>query len=435
MSKKYKFYEYLTENTDSRICKSIPDSDCTHVPKNFTLNVANGSLTKLAEKIISPNLTLAWILSFLSAPVFLIGMLVPIKDVGSLLPQLIVSGKIRSFSIRKNFWTISALVQSFCMLLSGLLVYLYPNQNFTAYLIVFLLLIFSIASGIGSVSFKDVTGKTIPKGQRGQMLSYRSTFGGILALIAGLILVFFIQGKNSSLTYSLLFVLAGILWFFAAILFYKIQEEPGSTKGGRSPINEIKEGFSIIKKDTNFRNFLITRALLMAIPLLQPFYVVLANKYSEDNWKNLGFLIIISSVAQIISSPIWGRLSDKSSLLVLRLASAIALFGIAYAIYILLSDQEFSFYWILPLFFINALAYAGARLSRKTYLVDYSPEDDRPTYVAMASTVIGLFTLITASFGLITEQFGLLYQFLFFAALLLLCILISLKLKTIHHEN
>ncbi|MGO2101463.1 MAG: MFS transporter [Psychroflexus halocasei] len=435
MSKKYKFYEYLTENTDSRICKSIPDSDCTHVPKNFTLNVANGSLTKLAEKIISPNLTLAWILSFLSAPVFLIGMLVPIKDVGSLLPQLIVSGKIRSFSIRKNFWTISALVQSFCMLLSGLLVYLYPNQNFTAYLIVFLLLIFSIASGVGSVSFKDVTGKTIPKGQRGQMLSYRSTFGGNLALIAGLILVFFIEGENSSLTYSLLFVLAGILWFFAAILFHNIQEKPGSTKGGRSPIDEVKEGVSIIRKDTNFRNFLITRALLMAIPLLQPFYVVLANKYSEDNWKNLGFLIIISSVAQIISSPIWGRLSDKSSLLVLRLASAIALFGIAYAIYILLSDHVFNFYWILPLFFINALAYAGARLSRKTYLVDYSPEDDRPTYVAMASTVIGLFTLITASFGLITEQFGLLYQFLFFAALLLLCILISLKLKTIHYEN
>lgn len=435
MSKKYKFYEYLTENTDSRICKSIPDSDCTHVPKNFTLNVANGSLTKLAEKIISPNLTLAWILSFLSAPVFLIGMLVPIKDVGSLLPQLIVSGKIRSFSIRKNFWTISAFVQSFCMFLSGLLVYLYPNQSFTAYLIVFLVLIFSIASGVGSVSFKDVTGKTIPKGQRGQMLSYRSTFGGILALVAGLILVFFIEGENSSLTYSLLFVIAGILWFFAAILFHNIQEEPGSTKGGRSPIDEVKEGVSIIRKDTNFRNFLFTRALLMTIPLLQPFYVILANKYSGDNWKNLGFLIIISSIAQIISSPIWGRLSDKSSLLVLRLASGFALFGIAYAIFILLSDLEFSFYWMLPLFFINAIAYAGARLSRKTYLVDYSPEDERPTYVAMASTIIGIFTIITASFGLIADQFGLLYQFIFFATLLILCVIISYQLKNIHHEN
>lgn len=435
MNQTNKFYEYLTENSDSRICKSIPDSDCTHVPKNFSLNVANGSLTKLAEKIISPNLTLAWILNFLSAPAFLIGMLVPVKDVGSLLPQLIVSGKIRSYAIRKNFWTIAALVQSFCMFLSGLLIYIYPEQNFTAYLIVLLVLIFSIASGIGSVSFKDVTGKTIPKGQRGQMLSYRSTFGGILALVAGLVLVFFIKGENSSLTYSLLFAIAGILWFLAAILFYNIQEEPGSTQGGRSPIDEIKEGVSIIKKDTNFRNFLITRALLMAIPLLQPFYVILANRYSDDNWRNLGFLIIISSIAQITSSPVWGRLSDKSSLLVLRLASGIALVGIVYAIFIIISDREFSFYWILPLFFVNALAYAGARLSRKTYLVDYSPEEERPTYVAMASTVIGIFTLITASFGLITEQFGLLYQFIFFAALLLLCILISLNLKNIHHEN
>lgn len=399
------------------------------------LNIANGSLTKLAEKIISPNLTLAWILSFLSAPVFLIGMLVPLKDIGSLLPQLIVSGKIRSFSIRKNFWTVAALVQSVCMFLSGLLIYLFSDQNFTAYLIILLTFIFSIASGVASVSFKDVTGKTIPKGQRGQMLSYRSTFGGLLALIAGLILIFFIKGDNSSLTYSLLFATAGLLWFFAALLFHAIQEEPGATKGGRTPFYEIKEGVSIIKKDGNFKNFLITRALLMAIPLLQPFYVILANQYSTDNWKNLGYLIIVSSLAQILSSPIWGRLADRSSLLVLRISAGIALLGIGYAIYVLAQGENFSFYLTLPLFFINAIAYAGARLSRKTYLIDYSPDDNRPTYVAMASTVIGIFTIITASFGLIAEQFGLLYQFIFFAALLLLCIAISLKLKIIHHEN
>ncbi|SHE78198.1 MFS-type transporter involved in bile tolerance, Atg22 family [Psychroflexus salarius] len=436
MKVSHRFYEFLTEDSDSRICKSIPDSDCTNVPRNFSLNVLNGSLTKLAEAIISPNLTLAWILTFLNAPVFLIGSLVPAKDIGSLLPQLIVSGKIRQFKVRKYFWTTAAIIQSICMFLGGIVVFYYHDSTLASYSILALIFLFSIASGVGSVSFKDVVGKTIPKGERGQMLSYRSTFGGILALIAGLFISFFVKENASAEIYATLFISAGILWFLAAIVFYGISEEKGATKGGRSPINEIKEGLKFIKSDDNYRNFLFTRALLMAIPLLQPFYVVLANQLTGNSFASLGYLIVVTSIAQIISSPLWGKIADKSSLKLLQIASGIALIGIAYAIIIYLQNpSQISISFILPLFFVNAIAYAGARLSRKTYLVDYAPDKDRPTYVAMASTFIGLFTIITASFGLITDYFGLLYQFIFFAILLIVCIAFSLKLKDIQNEN
>ncbi len=432
----HQFYEFLTEDTDARICKSIPDSKCTNVPRNFNLNVINGTLTKLAEAIISPSLTLAWILSFLNAPVFLIGSLVPAKDVGSLLPQLIVSGKIRRFAIRKYFWSIAALIQSLCMFAGALLMYFFDQKEFTAYLIILLIFIFSLASGIGSVSFKDVVGKTIPKGERGQMLSYRSSFGAALALMAGLYLSFFVKNQGSASLYTLLFASAGILWFLASVCFYLIIEEKGATDGGRSPINELKEGFKLIKTDTNYRNFLITRALLMGIPLLQPFYVVLANQVTNQSFKSLGYLIVVSSLAQVISSPLWGKIADKSSLKLLRLASGIAVGGIIYACIItLITEANITIYYILPLFFINAVAYAGARLSRKTYLVDYAPEDNRPTYVAMASTFIGVFTIITASFGLITDYFGLIYQFIFFGLLLTISFMMSYKLKEIKHEN
>ena len=184
MSKSEKFYEFLTEDTDARICKSIPDDQCTHLPNNFTLNVFNGSLTKLAEKLISPGLTLPWILSYLGAPLYLIGMLVPVKDVGSLLPQLLISGQIRKNEKRKPYWVGAGLIQGLCLLITAILLAFIENQTFISYAIVIILLIFSIASGVGSISFKDVTGKTVPKGERGQMLSYRSTFGGALALVA-----------------------------------------------------------------------------------------------------------------------------------------------------------------------------------------------------------------------------------------------------------
>lgn len=84
-------YDFLTEVNEPQACKTLPAGYGHHVAKNFFPNVSNGSVSKLAEKIIRPGHTLPRILNFLEAPAALIGALVFIKDAGSLLPQLISS--------------------------------------------------------------------------------------------------------------------------------------------------------------------------------------------------------------------------------------------------------------------------------------------------------------------------------------------------------
>lgn len=428
---KERFYDYLTEEDEPRACKAIPEEACTNVPKNFTLNIANGTLTKLAEKIISPNLTLAWIMDFFGASSAMIGALVPIKDAGSLLPQLAVSGKIRSFAVRKYFWAVSALVQGLCWLAAAGHIF-YGDEKTIPIVLLILLAVFSVASGVASVAYKDVIAKTIPKNTRGQMLSYRSTFGGILSLIAGVVLVFFIQEEADKSIYGFLFLFASLLWFVAAILFFMIIEEKGATDGGRNPLQEVKAGVKLIKEETNFRNFLFTRALLMAVPLLQPFYVLVAKDIDDTSWSLLGYLIIVNGLANIISSPFWGKIADQSATRLMRISSFIAIGGGVFALlFYFASDWNLGFYAFLPVFFINGIAYSGARLSRKTYLVDYAPDDDRPTYVSVANTFIGLFTIVAAGFGVIAEIFGLPAQIIFFMSLLVLAIVLSFRLKRV----
>ena len=163
MSKPFseQFYDFLTEDDEPKACSAIPEEACESSPKNFTLNVFNGTLTKLAEKIISPDLTLSWIMQSLGASSALIGMLVPVKDAGSLLPQLIVSGSIRKYSIRKYFWVTAAVVQALCWAIAAYLVY--SEAAHLPLFLVVLLGVFSMASGVGSISFKDVLAKTIDK--------------------------------------------------------------------------------------------------------------------------------------------------------------------------------------------------------------------------------------------------------------------------------
>jgi len=426
-----KLYDLLISKNSSKNSEDITVNAQEEVAKNFSLNVSNGALTKLAEKIISPNLTLPWILSSLGATAGIIGALIPIKNVGSLLPQLFVSGKIRSYAIHKNFWVFSALVQALCWLSAGLLILLY-SSSYLIIVMLILLAIFSIASGVASVAFKDVTAKTIPKNIRGQMLSYRATFGGVLGLIAGVILVFQISVEDNLDIYGYMFLLASLLWFLASFIFYMIAEESGVKENARNIFEESKAGMKLIKTDSNFRKFLFTRALLMAIPLLQPFYVLVAKSLSNPKWNMLGYLIIINGLAVVLSSPFWGKIADQSSTRLMRIASFIAIGGGIYALlFSFTSDLNLGFYAFLPVFFINGIAYNGARLSRKTYLIDYAPEHNRATYVSVANTFIGLFTLVAASFGLIAEIFGLPIQILFFLSLLVLSILISFKLKTV----
>jgi len=424
------FYEFLTEDGEPRACASIPDRDCSNVPSNFTLNVLNGTFSKLAEKIINPGLTLPWIFNFLGAPSALVGALVPIKDAGSLLPQLFVSGKIRSKPKRKQYWVMAAIVQAIAMFLSGLAVFTLDGK-IVPYLLAAALLIFSMASGVGSVAFKDVVAKTIPKGERGQMLSYRSTFGGILGLVAGGILVFVIKGNADKNVYAGMFVAASVLWFLAALLFHFIKEEKGATEGGRTPFNEFKRGADLLKSDLDFRNFIIVRALLMAIPLSQPFYILMSRNLSDGSWEQIGYIIIVGGIAQVVSSPFWGRLSDKSPTFLMRLVAFISIVASGFASYLYASDINPGFYWFLPVFFVHGIAYAGARLSRKTYLVDFAPDEERPTYVSVANTAIGLFTVVAAGFGFVAQFFGLIAQLGFFVLMLLAAALLSTKLKAV----
>jgi hypothetical protein len=50
---------------------------------------------------------------------------------------------------------------------------------------------------------------------------------------------------------------------------------------------------------------------------------------------------------------------------------------------------------------------AGFRLGRKTYLIEGAPADQRPTYVALGNTIIGVLTILGGGLGWFGEAFSL----------------------------
>ncbi len=429
MAQAEEVYRYITEEGEERSCSAISEAQCTDVPGNFLKNALSGFCSKLAEQLVSPGVTLPWMISLFGGGIGISGMLVPLKNLGSLLPQLFVSGRIRNYPRRKYFWAFPAFFQALVILLIGGAFWKLEG-GLMAGAVAVLLLLFSIASGVASVAFKDVMGKTIPKGRRGRLLATRATGGGLLTLAFGLVLFFFLRDMQASWTIALLIVGAALLWVLAGLAFLSIDEAAGATEGGRTPFQEFRAGWKVLRKDRNLSNFILSRAFLMAIPLAQPYFVVIGREYTDADLSGLGLFVIAAGLAALISSPLWGKMADRSSR---GLMVGMALLGILncglVAGFTFLPEGNRSIYLFAPLILLNMMAHGGARLSRKTYLTDYAPEEDRPLYVALANTLIGFFTLAAAGIGFLSEWFGPMFLLAFLSGMLLVSIFFSWRLE------
>ncbi len=393
------------DDSDERSCKAIPDEACTSVPRNFLLNLANGSATKLAEQLAGPNLVLPVMLASIGAPVALVALLMPIKQAGSLIPQLAVAGQIRAFPLRKWFWTAAGGVQSLCLVLMAVAVVTAP-PHLAGLAVVVLLLVFSAASGVGSVAFQDVMGKTIPKGRRGRLLSGRATIGGLLTLAAGLALGLE-RGETAPVSLFLILLIgAAVLWAAAAIAFAVTDETPGATSGGRSMFSELSSGITLVRKSQGYRRYLGARAGLLSAEVALPFYALYIASAAGAGGNLLGTLMISVAVANIVSSPIWGALSDRSGRMAMVLSGSLsALTGMVLLALGAFADALPLWVYGVP-FLLGGIAEAGVRVSRKTYLVDIAPEKERPLYTAFSNTFAGGVALASGLLGVLASMAG-----------------------------
>jgi hypothetical protein len=388
-----------------RACEAIPDSECSALPKNYVMNVLNGAASKLAEQVASAKLVLPWLLSAIGAPSAYVGLLLPLRQAGTLIPQLAISGYIRSFPIRKWFWVGSALVQV-ATLLAILAAALTLPPSTAGLAIIACLLVFSVARGIGSVAFQDVTGKTIPKGKRGKMLAARGMIGGLLTIAVGLALKSNIAASADLHQVVMLVVGGAILWFMAAMAFAAVSEAPGAVAGGRNMLRETMAGWHLLRHKGWFPRFLLVRTALLSVELAGPFYVLYVTAIFPDPGM-LGVIVIASGVAAAFSSPFWGRFADLSSRKVLfygglmGAAAGLAALGIGT---IPLSLR--SVYLMAGVFVLLGIAEAGVLLGRKTYLIDRVDEKERPTYVAFANSAIGLVALVFGALGMLAHLFA-----------------------------
>lgn len=425
-----RIYEQLNDDEDARVCKDIPEGACRHQPRNFFAYLVANTLSKVADELSSARLILPWLIGAAGASSGFAGFLVPIREAGVLVPQLVVAAYIRRLARRKVVWLLGALLSM--LSLAGMAAaagFLEASQ--VGWAIVGLLVVYSIARGFCSVAAKDVLGKTVSKTRRGALMGYSASAAGVATLGVGLYAEFAAGAEGVNLT--LFLAAAALLWLLSLLAFTGIQEEPGATEGGGNALAVAVKSLGILFTDRAFLRFVLARGLLLSIALVPPFFVLLAQERAGSGAAGLGLMIVASGLAASLSSPVWGRLSDRSS--------RWAMFCAALAAAILCALTAALAWWngaLLSspwphalLFFGISICHGGARLARKVYLVDMATSDTRAQYVAVSNTVIGLAMLMFGAVGLLTVWIGVPGVIALLGAISLVAALYGLTLKEV----
>lgn len=393
-------YERLASDQDGRVCHGLSDEACRETPGNFMRILVANALTSIGDRLASAKTTLPWLLSAAGAPHWMHSLLVPIRESGSMLPQMIIGAWARSQAIRKWLWVIGSIMQGLCLILMAWAT-LTLSGVWVGTVVIVALTLFALARGLCSIAHKDVLGKTIPKSRRGRLGGWIGFFAGICALGTGAGMALIPDAQDGVGVFVALLLIAALLWGVAAAAYARIMEFPGETDGG---VNGLRTAFAqlrLLVDDAPFRRFVTARALAMGSGLVAPFYIILAREDLGAAASLLGWFIAMEGLASLLSAPVWGRYADRSSRLVFACACALAsLMTLSVVLWSWWQPSMAGSQWFYPFaFFVLGIAHEGVRLGRKTYLLDCAEGNTRTAYTAVSNSVIGAALLLAGGLG------------------------------------
>lgn len=364
-----------------------------NLQRNFFCHLWISLGNKLADSLVSPRLILPWLLSAMHAPMWVVSLLVPIREAGALLPQLVVAGILRVKTIRKWMWFEACVVLTICAL--GLTILAVLGEGFWgAVLVLIVLTILSIARGVTSITSKDVMGKTIDKESRGHLMGWSTSIAGGITLLAGIIMMFLTDHPGRAIVACLL-LLSAIGWGLGVIFCARLIEPPSDIEAEKKDQSSLSRAWQLLCNDKQFRHFNISRSLLLSSSLALPYIAVLSRDKAGTNLGSLGVLVLISGVATMLASPFWGKYADHSSRNVMR-DSGLLVSVICLLTTVITFLPSYLSHTVWPYAFSYAavvIGETGIGIGRKTYIVNMGDGESRALYIALSNTITGILVL------------------------------------------
>ncbi len=343
--------------------------------------VVSKASVKLADLLCDAKTTVAWLMLSAGAPAGMLGLLVPIRESLSMLPQVFIAPWVQTVEPRKRVAIAALGVQAAAALAIALLSF--SLRGFAAGASVVVALgVLSLGRAFASLANKDVLARAIPKGNRGQVTGRATSIAGLVGL-GGASASLFSTHPESVGILALVVGAASVGFSLAAIALLRVREDkvPAETKDRAS----LREALA----DSRLRRFVLVRTLLAASALGGPFIVSLGRD-GASTLQTLAAFVLAGGAASFVSAGRWGRLADRSGRGCMAAGGALAaLAALGVLALQMLAPSTTPSAWA-GLYFVFSLGYVGVRVGRKTYIVDLAQGELRTQFVASSNTLVAL---------------------------------------------
>ncbi len=353
---------------------------------NYIVNLLDGAFFGFGIGFASFVGIVQLFIGTLTSSATLIGLVPAIHSAGWQLPQLLTARKLQKLERFRPFVMLMTTQERLPFLGLAITAYLIPLLgNQLAIWIAFILLIWQgLGAGLTANAWQNLIAKIIPSDYRATFLGLQSAAANLMAAasstIAGMILFYVSYPTNYAGCFLLASLGMALSWIFLNMTRETTRPvEPDAHMRGSLWANIRR----ILIKDKGFRWFVIVRLFFQFALMASSFYVVFPTQKLGMTTAAAGILVGEQLIAQVIANPLLGWVADHlSRKMALQIGVASSFLG---AILALIAPDSSYFYIIMAL---SALAGVAFWVITMALTLEYGPEQERPTYVGIANTLI-----------------------------------------------
>ena len=384
--------------------------------QNLSANMVDGAMYSLGMCFVSLQTVLPVLVHRISGSSLAVGLIPVLWTAGFNFPQIFIANHVERFAFKRTLFLRTAFFQRVPWFLLSLLLFFVVGrtESLTGLLLFFIL--FTLAAIAGSLCFPvwfDLIAKLTPVHFRGRLFGARNLLGGVLGVLGGWIVKVVLGRLDFPTSYGVLFVLAVLCMAVSYWSLTLLREEfPSITRQPVPAAEYYRKLPKILKRHRNFRNFLISDALLIAATMAGAFYAVHALQKFSLSESYAGIFTIVIMCSMIVGNALFGFMADhfghKMNLVLAAVFTAIA------CLVALCAPGP---YLYLASFVGLAFQIGLSGISRLSIVAELCEEAERPTYVALANMVTSPVVLFGVVAGGIASAYG--YEVVFAIAALL----------------
>lgn len=387
-----------------------------HLRYNVIVNLADGGFFGLALGFASFGTILPLFVASMTDSATLIGLVPAIHAAGWLLPQLFTANYIARLRRYKRTVLLMTIHERVPFLGLALVAALIPVIGIEAGLVVaFLLLTWQgLGGGFTANPWTSLISKIMPPEARGTFFGTQAAVANLFISISAVGAGYLLNWYDAPYGFMYCFLIASL--FFAVSWFaLALTREPTDHE---KVIEEKSSPFwhgagRILRRDDNFRWFLVVRTLSQFASMGFAFYIVYALRRFQMDTVTAGYLTAALTISQTIANAGMGWLGDRVGHRYMLLLGAAAAASSS-----VLAWFAQSLAWFFPIFILAGLANVSIWTNSMSMTVDFSGEAERPFYIGLAQTLTAPATILAPLLGgWIADALGFVSTFALSAAL------------------